>query len=324
MLAAAAVLGLPSPQAAPALEEAETIVSAEVDRAEITVGGRLTLTVTIEHPPDVKVEWPAGDDKLGSFEVIEFRVNQPRIEDGRGFSSVDYVLTAFEVGELEIPSLELNVGREAGRLTTAAIPIVVSSVLDAEAGDIQEIKPPEEIPRNWWLLAPWLLAAAALAGLGYWAYRRYRRRAGAEPAGPPAEPPVPAHERAYQALQALEASSLLAEGEIKRYFTEASEIVRVYIEGRFGLVALELTSGEISSGLEARGVEREDLNLFEDLFRRADLVKFAKHRPGADACREMIPLARTIVDRTRPPDIEEMVAASPPGPDDLKESFANR
>jgi hypothetical protein len=51
-------------------------------------------------------------------------------------------------------------------------------------------------------------------------------------------------------------------------------------------------------------LDQFDFDLFGDLFRRSDLVKFAKHRPDAASSGNMIPLARTLVDRTKAPEVE--------------------
>jgi hypothetical protein len=92
---------------------------------------------------------------------------------------------------------------------------------------------------------------------------------------------------------------LLDRGETKQYFIEVSEIIRTYLEGRYPIDALEMTSHEVLIELKKVGLEPEVFDLFPPFFSRADLVKFAKHRPGPEVSKEMIPMARLLVDETR-------------------------
>ena len=68
-------------------------------------------------------------------------------------------------------------------LATDAWKVTVRSVGVAQDSDIRDVKGPLSIPRNWWLLAPWILGGLALVAGGYWLYRRYRHR-NAPPSAP--------------------------------------------------------------------------------------------------------------------------------------------
>lgn len=285
--------------AAPA-QQSEVKVSATATPDSITVGDRVAFTVTVDHVPGVTFEWPERPDKMGQFEVLGFRVLDSLVTDGRVQSRAQYELTVFELGVLEIPPLGIPVGAadSSGEevIETDALKVTVSSVGVADSADIRGIKPPLGIPRYWWLLAPWIAALLALAAIIYWLIRRRMRR---DRGDVPAVAPLLPHELAYQALDRLESSPLLEQGEIKRYFIEASEIVRVYIEGRFGVMAMEMTSYDVLLELESHGVGRRELDALEDFLRRADLVKFAKHRPSPDLCQALVPAARRFVDETK-------------------------
>ena len=111
--------------------------------------------------------------------------------------------------------------------------------------------------------------------------------------------PRPPHEIAYEAFRALEAERLPDRGEIKTFHIRASDVVRTYVEGRFGVDALELTTGEVLDGLRGNEVDEDLLDDFRRLLQRCDLVKFAKDRPALERCRDVIPLGRSLVDRTR-------------------------
>ena len=66
---------------------------------------------------------------------------------------------------------------------------------------------------------------------------------------------------------------------VEEFYTRLADIVRQFIEGRYGLRAPERTTEEFLA--EATLPERQ-LALLRTFLVEADLVKFARHRPGPD------------------------------------------
>ena len=283
-----------------------SVVSSALEPAQLAVGDRARLAIQVEHPAAASVIWP-DPESLGPFEVLERRLDDPRVEGDRAVSRAELLLTAFELGDLEVPAVEIEVLDADGSTTTLATdpwPVTVASVGLDEGGDIRAIKGPLDIPLGLLGLLPWLAGILLLAGIAYWLRRRSRGR---KPDGilAPAEPPRPPHEIACEAFRALEAERLPDRGEIKTFHIRASDIVRAYVEGRFGVGALEMTTGEVLDGLRSHEIDEAVLLDSRRLLERCDLVKFAKDRPSLERCREVIPLGRSLVDRTR------VVAPSP-------------
>lgn len=281
---------------------AQSRIETEVDTLRVTVGDRVTMTVSVEHPAGAYVEWPDSVD-LAPFEVVEMRETPPVAADGPTRSTAVLTLAAFELGELEVPSFEVEVvGTDGAReaLATDAYGIEIVSVGVDESGDIRDIRGPLGIPMS--LLRTLLLALlpVLLIALLYIAARRLRSRED-ESAGPALVPlERPAHEIALEALAQLESSQLLEVGQVKEYHIEVSDILRVYVERRFRVDALEMTTREVLVGLERAGVDesfREGLGVFLD---QCDMVKFAKVRPGPDQSRQVLELGRRLVQRSAP------------------------
>ena len=158
-------------------------------------------------------------------------------------------------------------------------------------------------------LTPWVMALFAAVAAGYWMYRRYRLREVGE-ALVSSAPPRPPHEVAYEALEALERSPLLEQGKVKEYYIRVSDILRTYVERRYGVPALEMATVEVLEGLEDAGLHGGTLMDVRQFLELADLVKFAKHTPDPEACREAIPAARRLVDATQPqPQLVEAAVA---------------
>lgn len=277
--------------------EAETTVSP----ATAAVGDPVTVTVTVRHAAGTDVRWPDPVD-AAPFELLDTPTEDSTAVAGGRESRLELRVAAFELGDLSFPSLDLEVVDAAGgatALSTEALAVAVESVGRDEGGDIRDIKGPLAIPFAVAALLPWAAALLALAAVAAWLHRRRRRQSGPETRAP-AVPPRPAHETALAALDALEAEGLIERGEIKTYHIRLSDILRVYLEGRFGLDAMEMTTGEVLDGLRGSDADAGAVADLRGLLDRCDLVKFAKLRPAAAACRELAPLARRVVNATTP------------------------
>lgn len=274
-------------------------VRTTVDTTLVTVGDRITMTVAVDHPVGTSVAWPDSVD-LAPFEILDARLAADEAVPQGVRSTLNLALTVFELGDVEIPSFDLSVvGPDGGIevLSTDRFGVEVVSVGADETGDIREIRGPLLIP----LSAVWLLALLLLLVILFvsaWAlYRRYRRNRPVEEVAP-GPPPPPAHEVALQALERLEKSSMLERGEVKEFHIEASEIVRRYVEARFSVHALEMTTWEVVDGLERTGVDAETREALRGFLDRCDLVKFAKVRPSSDDALATLGKGRELVERT--------------------------
>jgi len=285
--------------AAPSPVAAQSRVTSAVDTTLITVGDRILLEVRVEHPADAAVAWPDSVD-VDPFEVLDARVSPTRAQGESAVSSALFSLTTFELGDVELPSIAVRVLHPDGQeeeLATDRFGVEVVSVGVEEGGDIREIRGPLAIPVG----VVWILAGAILLMLlgaaTYAVVSRRRRREGDE-GFVPGPPPRPAHEIALEELQRVEESNLLANGMVKEYHIRVSEILRRYVEARFRVPALEMTTWEVLGGLQSAGVDdgvRADLRRFLD---QCDLVKFAKARPDEAASRSVLDLGREWVRRS--------------------------
>jgi len=282
---------------APLSVSGQVDIRTDVDTTLVTVGDRITLNVRVTHPAGASVVWPDSLD-LSPFEVLGAQALPMQSEGDTRISSVMFLLTAFELGELEIPSFDVElIGADGGRetLRTDGFGVEVVSVGQDDTGDIREIRGPLMIPVSVLRIAGWMVALLLAVVAGAWGYRRWARGRAGEQVEDPAPPPRPAHEIALEALDRLEHSELLMRGQVKEYHIEASDILRRYVEARFRVAALELTTWEIVDGLARVGVGqgfRGELRRFLD---QCDLVKFAKVRPSSDASREIVQLGRALV-----------------------------
>lgn len=301
--------------AAPA--KGQSSLDAEVDTTVVTVGDRVTMTITVDHPAAARARLP-DSIAAGPFEVVGRRALPVETTEGGLRSSFEVTITAFELGELEVPRLPVEVvspGGSVETLQTDRFGIEVVSVGVDESGDLREIRGPLGIPISAWVLAMSVLVPLLVAVLLYFLIRRLRPQREGPPRPALGEIPRPPHEVALEALAALEASSLLERGQVKEYHIVASDILRTYVEERFRVDALEMTTREVLDGLSRVGADASFRVGLRTFLEACDLVKFAKVRPGADESSSALELGRRII-RESAASVElrpEPVGVSPDG-----------
>ena len=279
----------------------------------LSVGEKLTLTLEVEAADGVEIRMPRPDSSLGPFEIRQAYTPPDVPEGDMRRRTHHYILDTFASGELEIPPLQVGyTDRRAqapqneqpieGELTSEPLLVTVSSVLagDEQDTDYRDIKEAVDVPiaRDW--PAYWPLAAAGvviICGavlLVVWLARRRRVHA--------AQPRIiPAHVWALTQLDLLAREELIEQGRFHAFYFRLSDIVRQYIERRFGIMAPERTTEEFLR--EARrdpSLSDEHKELLRGFLRAADMVKFALHEPSIDESRTAFGAAGGFIRQTAP------------------------
>jgi hypothetical protein len=278
-------------------------IDTRVNPSRITIGDLVTYTVTVTHDPDVEIAMPGLGANLGRFEIRDYKAHEPVKAGGKIVTSTDYIISTFFTGEFTIPPMavayKLPGDTAVHVISTEKMKITVESLKPSEAGDIRDIKPPVEIPRNWWYTLRWPLAGAAVLALFLLAWWGYRRRKAGKGLLPVRETPArPPHEIAFEQLRSLRESGLLAEGDVKEFHIRLSDILRNYLEGRYFIQALEMTTEETLDQLTGTAMDREDFESTALVLERSDLVKFAKHRPEDSMSLETLDIVQRVVEHT--------------------------
>ena len=92
------------------------------------------------------------------------------------------------------------------------------------------------------------------------------------------EAKLPAHVKAINDIEVLKKEGSSHSEDAKAYYTQLTDILREYINDRFGFNATEMTSYEILERLE-QSQDKESLSQLRDLLMTSDMVKFAKFKP---------------------------------------------
>jgi hypothetical protein len=278
-------------------------MSLQADRQTLGIAERLHLTLSVDAPSDMTVTLPPATAKLGPFIVLRQEPSGPLPSaPHRQKWQQAYVLEAEHTGEQTIPSLSVSFqaatpNATPQQLNTKPLTIIVTTVLPDEA-DVttpKDIAAPVTLARRglppWvWVALSVLVALACLAGI-WWYYRRQRRQA------PP--PPQPAHLLALQALERLRREDLIAQQRVEAYYVRLSDILRRYVEWRFGLRAPEQTTEEfLVAVLATGGLIATHRSLLSTFLQHCDLVKFARHQPSPSDMQQAWESAKGFVEQT--------------------------
>jgi hypothetical protein len=119
-----------------------------------------------------------------------------------------------------------------------------------------------------------------IAGVISFAVYYYKKKKKKEPIFRlPQKPKLPPHEIALKELEELRDKKLWQNNKIKEFHSELTEIIRKYIEGRFGIPALEMISDDIIESINRLDIDNRKKEELTEMLRLADLVKFAKESP---------------------------------------------
>lgn len=259
------------------------IVKAELDSMMMWVGQQTGLHVEVACDAGQEVTFPAYRDTIvRGLEIIPpVTTDTQYVNDGqRMLVTRNYTVTCFDSALVYIPYIPVKVDGEEYQSNRLALAFMSYDIPEENAKQIfgpkENMKTPVKLYEVKGLAIYWILAAIAIVAAVY-LLLRYRddkpiiRRI-------KIEPKVPAHVRAITDIEELRQSGGPHSEDSKAYYTSLTDILREYINDRFGFNATEMTSYEILEHLE-ESRDKESLNELRDLLSTADMVKFAKFKP---------------------------------------------
>lgn len=280
------------------------LLEAKVDRNKITIGDLIKYSIVVTSDENIEIQMPDLGANLGAFEIRDYVDSEPSKKDGQIIQVREYIISTYDIGDYQIPPVTVSyrVGEDSvwKDLTTENLKITVESLVASEEGDIRDIKPPLEIPKNWWRTIRFAVAGLLVLLVIVLVFIYLKRRKQGKSLIPRREKPTrPPHETAIEELEKLIQEQLLEKGETKEYYIRISEIIRQYIEDRFFIIALEMTTHQLIESLKESEVEPEVCNEVENFLNQCDLVKFAKYKPNKTANKNTTKLAFKIIEQTK-------------------------
>jgi hypothetical protein len=260
-------------------------VHSGVSSDSIMIGDQIMFTLHVEAADNIAFELPLIKDTLTSeLEVLALYSADTSRAEGSVVVDHAYIITGFDAGTQLIPAMPVLYEYNNVMDTALSMPLLIhifDPVVDTTQ-QIKPIKPPINTPVTLKEVLPWVLMGigawltGTLVAALVWMHRQRRK----DPEIFSIRPQEPAHIVAFRELDRLKEKKLWESGQVKLYYTRLSDITRRYIEGQYGIPAMERTTGEI---LYAFSKSNTDDPLLEEMLRQllelADLVKFAKEDP---------------------------------------------
>jgi len=267
-------------------------VAARIEPDSIGIGDRFDYVIEVDKDLVQEIGFPVFEPQGETgLELVQDHAPDTLSHEGRRLKlRKRYTMQAFEEGDYrlgpgEVLYIDKNIvdtlrTRDSLRLQ------VTTFRIDSASQSIYDLKPQLGLPFRfrevsgyvgWGALALLLLVAAAYAAKRLLA--RYGKGLGDifRPA-----PPLPPHVAAIRALEALHNQKLWQNNKHKQYYSGLTDILRTYIDGRYGVGAMEMTSDEIIAAMRTQELPDKARMDLTAVLRDADLVKFAKAVPDAE------------------------------------------
>ena len=279
----------------------------DVQQDTVGLGDPITLKIRFSAPPDHRlgpILWSLSADSLAERTKPALKVKNDTLYE------ITAELALFALGDLAVNPAEVTMFSPDGDSIPVTFPeqiVSVATVITDTADSVQPadfrpiIEPPMDIP----LAASLGLIIAILIAAAWLWFRRQPKRIQPEIVIPRRPP----WEIATERLDALEASGYHKRGESRLFAIDLSEIVREYLEHRYGFEALEQTTTEIKAALTHVELDDTQRRTLVDTLNGCDLAKYAKFHWPVPELEKSLTLARRFVTDTIPqPKLEEAAA----------------
>lgn len=285
----------------------DVTVTSSVDSSRIYIGDQLKFTITIDKPANLKLTLPFFRDTLcKNIEIVSGPLIDSSATSGGRMKIIEkYLITSFDSGLYQIPPVfaEMKNANGLKRFYSDYTHLEVMRVKIAPAdttAKIYDIVNPYRAPVTMGEILPWLLLFILICILIWAGIRFLRKLKKSKTEVETVIDPDPAHVIAFRELEKLREDKLWQKGEIKYYYTRLTEILRQYLENRFRVFSLELTTAETLDALVKTGFKKDrSYNLLKEILTGADLVKFAKYNPEPSENEAHFQNAWNFVDTTK-------------------------
>jgi len=274
------------------------VATSSVDKALISTEDVLTFSVVFNRDAPIDLPIPDIGGLIKGFRITDFG-SEEKEEDKRKITRKWYSLRADVAGSYILPEIEVHY-TDSGKEKTAKTSEIFVEVKAPSAAaadsqeDIRELKGLEITPTHYLAWFTGIALVCTAVGLGVFFYTRRNRK-------PQDIKRLPPHEDALNRLEAIaipNESDVLA---LKRYYFSLSEIIRTYVEDRYGFRATDMTSEEIVRNLHANSpLPEAEKPIFIDFLKETDVVKFTDFYPAHEAIVAAKERVKTFVIQTKP------------------------
>ncbi|MCM1310375.1 MAG: hypothetical protein NC301_05030 [Bacteroides sp.] len=289
-------------------------VTAVLDSVDVMQGGLRKVEVDVVQPQGLVLRW-LSDPIDSARRVVEIypgvevnyssRVDTNNLGNDRLQLRRTLLIQPWDSGEVVVPGIALVSGMDTFRSAPFALKVYTADVDTMTT--VHAMMPEATQSRHFWDWLPdaiyyywWAFLLGLLAIAGCVAAYILHRKGGLQKMLAKPEVIVPPYEKAIAELQNLKVRQLCEKGREKEYYTELTEILRQYLEGRFGINAMEMTTPQIKRAVYATVPEKSASTMMTEILEMADYVKFARMRPLPEDNVRAFNQAIQFVENTKP------------------------
>ena len=266
-------------------------ISAALDSTKIRIGEQVKLDLYVSYSAkqnNLKIQWPnIADTITDKIEVISVSVIDTTSPDKSNPDIIQQhqqiTISAYDSGYFAIPGFKFFINNDSSNaFYSQSLFLEVHTVpTDSSITKTKDIKPPFAEAFNWkwyskyfyWGFAFLVIIILIILITIYFTKKNKIVVLKSE------KPKIPAHIIALQSLEKIKNEQIWKEEKTKEYYSSISDTIRLYIEERFKVNALESTTAEIMKAFRSQVVDKESKDKLQQLLMLSDLVKFAKQFP---------------------------------------------
>ena len=284
---------------------AQTSLKVSLDSAYLLMGKATPLHIELITASSADGQLLVPKDTLcDKVEILKaLEADTSDIHNGRIQIDQQLLLQSFDSGTYVLNPIRYVQGNEtiaSNRLVLKVMPVPVDTLTTIhDYADVQDVdrRFVDYLPDFLVDYGLWILALIIVLGAGYYLYRRLSRK-GVETKEKVIV--IPPYELAIQELDSLRSDKLCEQGCEREFYTRLTDILRQYLQGRFGINAMEMTSTQIRHMLQTNEETRLSKRNMDQVLETADFVKFAKVRPLPEDNTRSFNSAIQFVEDTKP------------------------
>ena len=266
-------------------------INAALDSTKIRIGEQVKLDLYVSYSAkqnNLKIQWPnIADTITDKIEVISVSVIDTTSPDKSNPDIIQQhqqiTISAYDSGYFAIPGFKFFINNDStNAFYSQSLFLEVHTVpTDSSITKTKDIKPPFAEAFNWkwyskyfyWGFSFLVIIILIILITIYFTKKNKIVVLKSE------KPKIPAHIIALQSLEKIKNEQIWKEEKTKEYYSSISDTIRLYIEERFKVNALESTTAEIMKAFRSQVVDKESKDKLQQLLMLSDLVKFAKQFP---------------------------------------------
>lgn len=259
---------------------AQVLVKATTDRDKIFIGEPIRFSLEVRAPLGETITW-FNLDTIPHFEFLD-RGKLDTVESVDGKKLIQsMVITSFDSGQWQIPVLAMKAGNRMYYSDTLSI--TVAYVPFNPDDDYRDIKEIEEVANPEASAIPWYIAAGTLIAIALIVYLLWSKKKKKIEEVPQYNPKLTPYEEAMQAMEQLRKKGWAMNGEVKTFYTQLNDILRIFVLRKLNIASLEKTNEELITALRKVPMESAKFSQLHNALQIADFVKFARYEPDAAA-----------------------------------------